>query len=199
MVFKGREVNRVDQIRLLQLAELAKRGPSGGHDLVSAGRELQMQVGMDVSSAAAHRVLRRMADEGLVEKACRPPQYPVLAREGYAITDEGRQELNKLREEMLRTVHVTPDPLDVALSVAGDLPDDVLGEIIDGRLRELRLRIDALKRQVQAARSPTPTRDHYLLLHQLDRLRSELAWHRNIRTVLAYRAGEHRYPVRAPH
>jgi hypothetical protein len=100
---------------------------------------------------------------------------------------------------MLRTVYITHDPFDLALSVAQDLSDHLLIEIIDERLRELRIQIDSVKRRLRAARLSPQNREHYVFIHQLERRRGELSWHRNFRKALAYRAGEQGYCVaRAP-
>jgi DNA-binding PadR family transcriptional regulator len=175
------DVKRGDSTRLFLLAELLRRGNAHGHELRREAKIGRTELWADVGVGSIYTTLRRLTDEGLVEpvRTERPGRLP--ERTIYTITDEGRRELRVLRDEFLRTVELPPDPFDLGLAVADDVPAVELVAIIDDRIRALELRIGQFEHQQDAAREYLDERDRELFAHWISRLRAEIAWHHVIR------------------
>src|SRR5579862_1651706 len=104
--------------RLMALGILARNGPSHGHHIRRVAEVTNVGEWGGVSVGALYRELRAMEREGLVtamrtEKVGNRPERTV-----YAITDEGQLELSTLREQAIKPLFSSHDPLGVALLFA---------------------------------------------------------------------------------
>ena len=177
--------------RLFLLAELASRGEAHGHELRREAALGKAEMWSDVGIGSIYSTLRRMHQEGLVrvvrhERGGLRPERTV-----YAVTAEGRRELEALRARMLRDVVIAADPFDLALACSADLPaGDLLG-IVEDRAATLRTRIAALEHLRLSAAEHLDERDHLLFDHALTRLRAELGWHDQLQTALSATTPSH--------
>ena len=106
--------------RLMALGILARSGPSHGHHIRRVAEVTNVGEWGGVSVGALYRELRAMEREGLVEAARTEKVGNRPERTVYAITPEGQLELTTLREQAIRPLASSPDPLGVALLFAAD-------------------------------------------------------------------------------
>jgi DNA-binding PadR family transcriptional regulator len=106
--------------RLMALGILARSGPSHGHHIRRVAEVTNVGEWGGVSVGALYRELRAMEREGLVEAARTEKVGNRPERTVYAITPEGQLELTTLREQAIRPLASSPDPLGVALQFAAD-------------------------------------------------------------------------------
>jgi DNA-binding PadR family transcriptional regulator len=106
--------------RLMALGILARNGPSHGHHIRRVADLTDVGEWGGVSVGALYRELRAMEREGLISAARTEKVGNRPERTVYAITDEGRLELTALREQALKPLQSSPDPLGVALLFATD-------------------------------------------------------------------------------
>ena len=69
------------------------------------------------------------------------------ARTVYAITGEGRRELLALRAEAFRQVGLRPDPVDLAVAMSGDLPEEELRGMVEDRHRALTAQLQCFRHE----------------------------------------------------
>ncbi|MDA8070908.1 MAG: PadR family transcriptional regulator [Actinomycetota bacterium] len=172
-------MNGVSVSRLMALGLLAEQGPMHGHRIRREAEETHVESWGGVSVGALYRELHKMADDGLIEEIRCEQVGGRPERTVYQISDEGRRELEMLRERAMTGVHRRPDPVGVALLFAGH------GE--PGELEEhLRLRRQALddllqslrhkRRRLMAAGRLAPQAVAVFRRGELF-LEAELAWH----------------------
>jgi DNA-binding PadR family transcriptional regulator len=106
--------------RLMALGILARSGPSHGHHIRRVADLTDVGEWGGVSVGALYRELRAMEREGLVEATRTEKVGNRPERTVYAITAEGQLELTTLREQAIRPLTSSPDPLGVALLFAAD-------------------------------------------------------------------------------
>jgi DNA-binding PadR family transcriptional regulator len=104
----------------MALGILARSGPSHGHHIRRVAEVTNVGEWGGVSVGALYRELRAMEREGLVEAARTEKVGNRPERTVYAITPEGQLELTTLREQAIRPLASSPDPLGVALLFAAD-------------------------------------------------------------------------------
>ena len=104
--------------RLMALGILARSGPSHGHHIRRVAELTDVSEWGGVSVGALYRELRAMEREGLVEAARTERVGNRPERTVYAITDEGQMELTTLREQAIKPLFSSHDPLGVALLFA---------------------------------------------------------------------------------
>ncbi|NQE92678.1 PadR family transcriptional regulator [Nocardia terpenica] len=171
--------------RLFLLAELATRGEAHGHELRREAALGKTELWSEVGIGSIYSTLRRMQAEGLVRIVRSERDGLMPERTVYALTSEGRKELEALRASMLRDVVVRADPFDLALACSPDLPTEVLLGIVEDRTATIRTRISSLEHLRDSARDHLDDRDHLLFDHVLTRLRAELDWHDTLHTALS--------------
>jgi DNA-binding PadR family transcriptional regulator len=104
--------------RLMALGILAKSGPSHGHHIRRVAELTDVSEWGGVSVGALYRELRSMEREGLVEATRTERVGNRPERTVYAITDEGQLELSTLREQAIKPLFSSHDPIGVALLFA---------------------------------------------------------------------------------
>jgi DNA-binding PadR family transcriptional regulator len=166
--------------RLLALGLLADQGPMHGHRIRREAEEKNVEAWGGLSVGALYRELHAMARDGLIveERAEQEGRRP--ARTVYRITDEGRRELEILRERAMEQVHHHPDPVGVALLFGGRGEDrQALGDHLRFRRQTLALRLEALRaeRQRLVARGSLDRRALAVFRRNELFLEAELIWH----------------------
>jgi DNA-binding PadR family transcriptional regulator len=145
----------------------------------------------DVGIGSIYSTLRRMHDEGLVRVARHERDGLRPERTVYAVTAEGRRELEALRASMLRDVVLPADPFDLALACSVDVPVRDLLAIVKDRAATLRTRAAELEHLRSSAAEHLDERDRLLFEHALTRLRAELDWHDQLHSALSRTATPH--------
>lgn len=176
--------------RLFVLSTLAERGPMHGHQMRLQVAEDRAESWTDIKPGAMYGVLTRLVREGLVEEMRTERQGNYPERTIYRITPEGRRALETLHDQMLRTVVVATDPFDLALAHSGTVPEDILQEITRARLLELNASLATAESRLAGARPWLSTAEKLVAEHQIARLRTEIAWHEQLRDNVAKIAHE---------
>jgi DNA-binding PadR family transcriptional regulator len=99
-------VGRVNVVRLLVLGTLAAQGPAHGHQIKRTIETINVEAWSEIRVGSLYHALHQLEAEGLVEamRTEQPGRMP--ARTVYAITEAGRQELARLRDQGLRDVSI---------------------------------------------------------------------------------------------
>lgn len=160
------------------LGALAKLGPMYGHQLRRNARMDRADLWSDVRPGSLYGALHRLAAEGLIEPLRTEQSGNLPARTVYAITEEGHRELRALRAEALCEVGLRPDPVDLAVTMSGDLDEDTLRGYVEDRIKAL---------SAYAARSAShhgerawpgqTVADDLVAEHARLRFEAELTWH----------------------
>jgi DNA-binding PadR family transcriptional regulator len=169
--------SRVNPTRLFVLGALARHGPMYGHQIRRGARVDRTELWSEVRPGSLYGALHRMAAEGLVE-AVRTEQVGNLpARTVYAITNEGRRELLALRAEAFRHVGLRPDPVDLAVAMSGELPEEELRGLVGDRQRALAAQLQFFRHERERAWAEQTVADSLILRHAIGRLEAEIRWH----------------------
>jgi DNA-binding PadR family transcriptional regulator len=169
--------------KLVILGLLAERGAQHGHQLRHDIRLTKADEWAGVGAGSLHRELRKLANDGLieavrVERVERRPERTV-----YQITDAGRTELDRLREQALTSLAGATDPMAAALIFAGTTAAASLG----GLLAQHRAAVEAELARLAAERARgeaegflrpevSPLQAAAFRRSEL-RAQAELAWH----------------------
>ena len=179
----------MNSTRLFVLGALARRGPMYGHQIRRGARVDRAELWSDVRPGSLYGALHRMAAEGLIE-AVRTEQVGNLpARTVYAITGEGRRELLALRAEAFRQVGLRPDPVDLAVAMSGDLPEEELRGMVEDRHRALTAQLQFFRHERERTWAEQTVADSLILQHAIDRLDAEIRWHDRVLDAIPKLAG----------
>ncbi len=163
--------------RLFVLGALARRGPMYGHQIRRGARVDRTELWSEVRPGSLYGALHRMAAEGLIE-AVRTEQVGNLpARTVYAITSEGRRELLALRAEAFRQASLRPDPVDLAVAMSGELPEEELRVLVEDRRRALAAQVQVFRHERERTWAEQTVADSLILQHAIGRLEAEIHWH----------------------
>src|SRR5215469_2379693 len=116
----------MNSTRLFVLGALARGGAMYGHQIRRAAQLDRTELWTDIKQGSLYGALHRMAAEGVIEVVRTEQAGNMPARTVYAITPTGREELVALRDEALRQTRLRPDPVDLALQNAQDMPEQEL-------------------------------------------------------------------------
>lgn len=163
--------------RLFVLGALARHGPMYGHQLRRDARIDRAQTWSQVQPGSLYGALHRMAAEGLIEPVRTEQDGQLPARTVYEITAEGHRELRALRAEALAQVRFSPDPVDLALVMSGDLGEEALRGYLQDRVADLTARASQLEHQHERAWPNQTVADDLVVAHARLRLQAELDWH----------------------
>jgi DNA-binding PadR family transcriptional regulator len=166
--------------RLLALGLLADQGPMHGHRIRREAEEKNVEAWGGASPGALYRELHAMARDGLIieERAEQEGRRP--ARMVYRITEEGRRELEILRERAMEGVAHHPDPVGVALLFGGSGEDRrALSDHLRFRRQTLATRLEALRaeRERLVERGALDHRALAVFRRNELFLEAELTWH----------------------
>ena len=174
--------------RLMALGILARSGPSHGHHIRRVAELTDVSEWGGVSVGALYRELRAMEREGLVEAARTEKVGNRPERTVYAITDEGQMELSTLREQAIKPLFSSHDPIGVALLFASH------GMEREDLRRTLRARRDKLAiwiTEVAAERERLLRKGHIdavaasVMRRAIVHVEAEIRWHDEIDAELA--------------
>src|SRR5215469_7965229 len=163
--------------RLFILATLAKHGPMHGYQLRRDARIDRTGMWSQVQPGSLYGALHRLAAEGLIEPLRTEQDGQLPARTVYGITAAGRRELRVLQVEALQEIKLPPDPVDLALAMSLDQPDEDIRSWIGDRVRALTARASRLEYQRDRAWLDQTPADDLIIEHALMRVRAELDWH----------------------
>ncbi|HTR95864.1 MAG TPA: helix-turn-helix transcriptional regulator [Trebonia sp.] len=174
--------------RLMALGILARSGPSHGHHIRRVAELTDVSEWGGVSVGALYRELRAMEREGLVEAARTEKVGNRPERTVYAITDEGQMELSMLREQAIKPLFTSHDPLGVALLFASHgMEREDLRRILRARREKLAIWIA----EVAAERERLIRKGHIdavaasVMRRGIAHTEAEIRWHDEIDTELA--------------
>jgi DNA-binding PadR family transcriptional regulator len=163
--------------RLFVLGALARRGPMYGHQLRRHARIDRADLWSDVRPGSLYGALHRLAAEALIEPVRTEQDGGLPARTVYAITAEGQRELEALRSEALREAGLRPDPVDLALTMSGDLDEDTLRACVTARIQALSAQSAQFDHHSDRAWPDQTVADDLVVEHARLRMEAELAWH----------------------
>ncbi len=176
--------NRANPNHLFVLGTLLHAGPMHGHQIRREAQLNRTELWTDIHVGSLYGALHRMEAEGLIEAVRSEQQGRFPERTVYTVTDEGRREFSVLRTACLRTAGLPPDPFDLALSLAVDLPAEELRDVIEDRIQALTAIAQATEHQRVAVQQWLNTREVLTFRHFALRMEAELRWHRELLDLL---------------
>ena len=148
-----------------------------GHQIRRAAQLDRTELWTDIKQGSLYSALHRMAAEGAIEVVRTEHEGSMPARTVYAITPAGRQELVALRDEALRQTRLRPDPVDLALQNAQDMPRPELRLVLENRRSAIAADLAAWRHLRETAGPHITGIEALGFSHTLLRLEAELAWH----------------------
>ena len=179
--------------RLMALGVLARSGPSHGHHIRRVADLTDVGEWGGVSVGALYRELRAMEREGLVEAARTEKVGNRPERTVYAITEEGQLELSTLREQAIKPLVSSHDPLGVALLFAADGMDPAeLRRTLRARREMLAIWIAeiAAEREQLMAKGFLDLLAASVMRRAILHVEAEIRWHDELDAALAARRRE---------
>jgi DNA-binding PadR family transcriptional regulator len=167
----------MNSTRLFVLGMLARGGPMHGHQIRRNAQIDRTELWANVKPGSLYGALHRMEAEGVITALRTEQEGNRPARTVYEITGEGRAELKAHLDEALAHSRLRPDPIDLALQVAVDMPLAELQAVLEERRAALAAeQASWLRLRAMADPFLTPM-DKMTFRHTLLRLETELAWH----------------------
>lgn len=147
-----------------------------GHQIRRAAQIDRTELWTDFKAGSIYAALQRMADDGTVavshsEKVGNRPERTV-----YEMTDAGRAELTVVRDHILGSSALRPDPVDLALQNAHDLSPSILRRMFQGRIAAITAQSIAWQDQWEAAKPFITEREGLTFAHTALRLEAETSW-----------------------
>ena len=167
--------------RLLVLGML-NRGSMHGHQIRREAELRDVQDWAGIKPGALYGTLNRLAEEGLVEVVSTERAGKMPARTVYAITAEGRKELEMLLESALERSKLALEAFDVALLVVDALPKTHVAELMARRAASVALAHKNMvsdRLRLRNLGHITEVEDA-LMRHAELRLEAELKWHEEV-------------------
>jgi len=159
------------------LGTLARNGPMHGHQMRRAAQTDRTDMWSEVKPGALYQALHRMAQDGSIEAVRVEQEGNRPARTIYRITEEGRQELEALRNATLRSFQLRHDPVDLALQNIDAMSLDQVCTILQDRRNLIATERTALRHVYQSATPHLRPIEQAIINHSLMRLEAELRWH----------------------
>jgi DNA-binding PadR family transcriptional regulator len=167
----------VSATRLFILGSLARCGPLHGHGIRLRAQTDRTELWSDIKPGSLYGALSRMADEGLIEVVCTQREGKLPERTVYGITDKGRRELAALRAAVLSDVRFRPDPVDVALAYADDMPVEELRAAVLERRNALAKQLESWRALYEEAAPHLKGLEPCMFRHTFARVEAEVVWH----------------------
>ncbi len=174
-------------VRLLVLGMLSAQGPTYGHQLRRAIDTINVESWSEIRAGSLYHALHQLEAEGLVEPVRTERQGRLPARTVYAVTAQGRTELEVLRDRALREIRITADPFDVALwTAAGLVPAADMEVIVRQRMETIRVQLEGLaaERRHHQEAGYLPPAGRAVMRHGEARMEAELRWHEELLAML---------------
>lgn len=160
--------------RLFVLGAL-RDGPRHGYLIRREAIVDQTESWADIKAGSIYNALHRMVREGLVEPSA-IEQEAGPARTVYAITAPGREEMREQLRRILAEASLPPDPFDVALRLADELPAEEVAELLHARKSALAERLNKHRSTLVAVRQHLTAWELQAFEHVISRLSFELEW-----------------------
>jgi DNA-binding PadR family transcriptional regulator len=171
--------------RLVVLGLLSTRGAMHGHRIRREAEITNVASWGGVNVGALYRELHRMEEEGLVAPVRSEQEGRRPARTVYAVTDEGRQELVRLRAAAWRGGEGYLDPVGIALLFGGPVSPDELAGHLAYRRQLLQANLDSLVAGRERDTSHLPAVAIAAYRRGELRLAAELEWHCELERILS--------------
>jgi DNA-binding PadR family transcriptional regulator len=173
------------------LGLLAERGPMHGHQIRRLGELVNVEAWGGITGGALYSELRKLDSEGLIAAVREEREGRRPARRVYAITDEGRIELEVQREAALDVVPGSADPVAVLLLFAAGTDPTDLSERLEARRRRISLVLESVvaeRTRLTAQGILSPLAVATFRRGEL-RLAAELRWHQEFELLKPDGAG----------
>lgn len=167
-------------IRLFILGTLDRGGPMHGHQIRRTAQVDRTELWTDFKAGSVYAALQRMASEGTVTVTHSETVGNRPERTVYAITDAGRGELQAVRDAVLGSTELRPDPVDLALQNAHELKATDLRRVFETRIAAVTAQAIAWQNQWEAAAPSISARESLTFAHTHLRLEAEAAWCRQV-------------------
>lgn len=172
--------------RLMMLSVLAGQGPRHGHQLRRDAERANAGNWAGVKMGALYRELNTMEQAGQVVALRREQLGLRPARTVYEITDEGRKELQRLRDQAIRGVHFGADPLGVALMFGRVADRAEVADMLADRRELITLSLKGLRDECARLREEgqIDALDVAMFHRRELQLEAELSWHDEFESLL---------------
>ena len=167
----------MNSTRLFILGALARGGPMHGHQIRRAAQVDRTELWTDIKQGSLYGALHRMAAEGVIRVVRTEQEGKLPARTVYEITPEGQAELTATRDHLLRDTRLRPDPVDLALQNAADMPEGELRAVMEVRRAEIAAALAAWRHLRDSASPYLTPLEAITFRHTLARTEAELTWH----------------------
>jgi DNA-binding PadR family transcriptional regulator len=134
----------------------------------------------DITVGGLYGALKRLAAEGLIEEARTEREGGYPERQVWRITPEGRQALGVQIIATLREIVFKPDPFDLAFTRVGGRKLDGLADVVGARLAKLEAMLADETTHLAAVTQYLTLAEQAVMKHRLDRIRTDIAWHREL-------------------
>jgi DNA-binding PadR family transcriptional regulator len=168
---------RISPTRMFVLGLLARHGALHGHALRRMAHQDRTELWTEVKVGSLYSTLRQLALEGMVAAERTEQVGKLPTRTIYAITDQGRRELQRLRHSALRDSHLRPDPADLALALADGVSDQDLTEVVRHRREALQAQMQSWSSLKEKAWPHLSGAERQVFGHYERRYQAELGWH----------------------
>ncbi|MBN9388519.1 MAG: PadR family transcriptional regulator [Chloroflexi bacterium] len=168
------------------LGLLASHGPSHGHQLRRTAEQTDVGKWGGVNVGALYRELGQLEKEGLIEPLRTEQVGKRPERTVYSITEAGRQEFGRLREQAIGELHFGVDPFQVALLFGRTEDRAELQRLLDKRKQVIEATIGYIKAEsaeLEEAQRIGPL-DVALFRRRIMQLETELSWHSELDRLL---------------
>lgn len=174
----------MSSIRLFILDSFERHGEMHGHQLRQLAEQEHVHLWTDVSVGSLYGAIKRMVGEGLlaIVRTEREGNFP--ERQVYAITDDGRARLDRIRSLELSTITFRPDPFDLAISRLDPEKLDELPDVLAERMRGLETLLTQSLAANERAHPYLSIVESLAMAHREQRLRAEIAWLADVITAL---------------
>ena len=168
------------------LGLLSSHGPSHGHLIRRTAEQTDVGKWGGVNVGALYRELNQLEKEGLIEPLRVEQVGKRPERTVYSITEAGRQEFRRLREQAIGEIHFGVDPFQVALLFGRTEDPDELNRLLEKRKQALQALIESIKADcadLVATKRIGPL-DEALFRRRVLQLEAELNWHAELTELL---------------
>jgi DNA-binding PadR family transcriptional regulator len=171
--------------RLIILGLLLEQGPMHGYQIKSRTEHEAMSEWAGISYRAIYFALKKLAEEGFVEKIGTEQVGKRPSRDVYQIIEEGQEEFLRLLRQTLGAVEYEATPVDIGVRFMSALPRQEGQALLEKRWDTLEHERQALTEEwagfVQGHEgAPYFEGARVLFDHWLVRLEAELSWLRGV-------------------
>jgi DNA-binding PadR family transcriptional regulator len=167
----------MNSTRLFVLGELARHGPTHGHQIRRAAQIDHVDQWTDIKPGSLYGALQRMETEGFVRRVRTEQEGGRPPRTVFEITEAGQHELEIHRTSALREARLSPDPIDLALGHVAGMEEEAVLSAIQDRRASLVNQHRSMCQLREKADPYLSAMEKMIFEHTLRRLRLEIDWH----------------------